>query len=89
MKDFLTYLHTQLVRVLEIHKLSEKLSKEDEQLYVQLWNTVVSLENYAEYSKDGKLIQIADDMVYAANHMRVWFKAEDALKDVAMNIRNY
>ena len=89
MKDFLYYLHTELSRLLALHKSEEKLSKEDEELLASIRQTVYLIESYAGKQSDGRLIQIADDLIYTIGHMQVWFKAEEALKDAEKNIGDY
>ena len=89
MKEFLVYVHAQLNKILSLYKLSEKLTKEENELLNWLSGAVLVIENFAEKTGDGKLYQIAEDMDYAVNHMWVWFKAESALKDVEENISKY
>jgi hypothetical protein len=89
MKDFLVYLHTQLSKILLLHKSTEPLTKEDSELFTYIRGTVSFLENYTETITDPKLFQIIEDMQYSIGHMRVPFKAEAALNDVEKNISEY
>ncbi|HJR80066.1 MAG TPA: hypothetical protein VJ821_08335 [Anaerolineales bacterium] len=89
MKEFLWYIHTQLSRIALLHKSSETLSKEDNDLFESIRQTVTFLVMYAEESKNGKLYQIADDFEYSVYHMRVTFKAESALEEAKIRISKY
>jgi len=89
MKEFLLYIHAQLSRTATLHKSSEKLSKEDCDLFESIRGTVMFLETYAEQAKDSKLYQIADDLEYSIRHMWVTFKAEGALADAKTRISEY
>ena len=89
MKEFLVYLHVQLSRMLLMYKSTEQFTKEDSELFTYIRGTVLFLENYTEHIYDPKLYQIVEDMQYSINHMRVPFKAEEALKDVEKNISEY
>jgi hypothetical protein len=89
MKDFLSYLHAELSRLMLIYTSATGLSKEDKDLLYAITETASILESYAETSKNGRLYGIVEDLQYSINHMWVPFKAETALKDVQKNIAAY
>ena len=89
MKEFLAYIHGELSRMTSLHKVSEKLTQEDQDLLKSIRGTVELLESYAERTQNTKLYGITDDFEYSINHMWVFFKAESALQELKTRISEY